>query len=194
MKLTPFAKLFITLVIVGVLGYAFWHYKGADVRQWAVGEEEATPADTTLGSSDFDALRNAPPDPKRGAGAEGVTPEPRSPGPASSDGRSSSRSTRGRAMRRASCSTAASMRRARPIYTKKYGLDVKFVLIEDPAAKLAAFRNGDVDIMWNTVDNWAREASILAEQNQQAKSIILQDWSRGGDGIVSLSSSRRSRT
>jgi outer membrane protein OmpA-like peptidoglycan-associated protein len=67
-------------------------------------------------------------------------------------------------------------------------MDVKFVLLEDPAAKLAAFRNGDVDIMWNTVDNWAREASILAEQNQKAKSVIMQDWSRGGDGIVSLAS------
>ena len=73
-------------------------------------------------------------------------------------------------------------------YKKKYGIDVKFVLLEDPAAKLAAFRSGQVDIMWNTVDNWAREASILAEQNQKAKSIIMQDWSRGGDGIVALSS------
>src|SRR5262249_49331706 len=42
--------------------------------------------------------------------------------------------------------------------------------------------------MWNTVDNWAREASVLAENNQKAKSIIMQDWSRGGDGIVSLAS------
>ncbi len=65
---------------------------------------------------------------------------------------------------------------------------MKFVLLEDPAAKLAAFRKGDIDIMWDTVDNWAREASILAEQNQKAKSIIMQDWSRGGDGIVSLAS------
>src|SRR6187200_3226970 len=73
-------------------------------------------------------------------------------------------------------------------YKRQYGLDVKFVLLEDPAAKLAAFRNGDVDIMWDTVDNWAREASILSEQNQTAKSIIMQDWSRGGDGIVSLAS------
>src|SRR4029078_6622180 len=73
-------------------------------------------------------------------------------------------------------------------YQKKYGLDVKFVLMEDPATKLAAFRKGDVDIMWDTVDNWAREASILAEQHQKAKSVIMQDWSRGGDGIVSLSS------
>jgi NitT/TauT family transport system substrate-binding protein len=61
-------------------------------------------------------------------------------------------------------------------------------LLEDPAAKLAAFRNGNIDIMWDTVDNWAREASILAEQHQSAKSIIMQDWSRGGDGIVSLAS------
>src|SRR6185437_9402013 len=66
--------------------------------------------------------------------------------------------------------------------------DVKFVLLEDPAAKLAAFRSGEVDIMWDTVDNWAREASVLAEQNQKAKSVVMQDWSRGGDGIVSLSS------
>ena len=57
-----------------------------------------------------------------------------------------------------------------------------------PAAKLAAFRKGDIDIMWDTVDNWAREASLLAEQGQTAKSIIMQDWSRGGDGVVSLSS------
>src|SRR5438034_5412291 len=42
--------------------------------------------------------------------------------------------------------------------------------------------------MWNTVDNWAREASILAENGQKAKSVIMQDWSRGGDGIVSLAS------
>src|SRR5258708_17829977 len=74
------------------------------------------------------------------------------------------------------------------LYKKNFGMDVKFVLLEDPSAKLAAFRSGQVDIMWNTVDNWAREASILAEQNQNAKSIIMQDWSRGGDGIASLSS------
>ena len=57
------------------------------------------------------------------------------------------------------------------------GLEVEHV--EDPAAKLAAFRNGDVDIMWDTVDNCAREASILHENNQQAKSILMQDWSSG---------------
>src|SRR5436190_13648652 len=74
MKLTPFAKLFITVVILGVVGYAFWHYKGGDVRQWAVGKSEpAAPGGASVSSSDFDALKNAPADPKRGAGNEGVT-------------------------------------------------------------------------------------------------------------------------
>ena len=72
------------------------------------------------------------------------------------------------------------------IYLKKYGLDVEFKLLEDPQAKLAAFIKGDIDIMWDTVDSWSREASALAEQGKGGKAILQQDWSRGGDGIVSL--------
>ncbi|MBL8950838.1 MAG: OmpA family protein, partial [Myxococcaceae bacterium] len=75
---------------------------------------------------------------------------------------------------------------AASVYKKKYGLDVKFVLFEDPTVKLTAFMKGEIDIMWDTVDSFAREASVLAEKNIQAKSIIQEDWSRGGDGIVSL--------
>src|SRR5262249_48428887 len=76
------------------------------------------------------------------------------------------------------------------IYKKKYGLDVEFVLVEDPVAKLNAFIKGDVDLMWDTVDSFANEASRLAEQNIAAKSVIQEDWSRGGDGIVSLKTIR----
>ena len=189
MRLTPVAKVFITVVILGVLGYVVWDKKGADIKKWAGAEQSSAtaPGKTAVSSSDFDALRNAPPDPERGKGGAGV----------------------------AALVLAGSGKLGRPLvvgintwaghapgivanrgmepnpqswYKTKYGLDVKFVLLEDPSAKLAAFRKGDVDIMWNTVDNWAREASILAEQNQKAKSIVMQDWSRGGDGIVSLSS------
>ena len=74
MKLTPFAKLFITVVVVAVLGYAGWYYKGADVKRWAVGDK--APATTTDadkgGAADFDALKGAPPDPDRGTGSTGV--------------------------------------------------------------------------------------------------------------------------
>ena len=187
MKLTPFAKFFISVVILGVLGYTVWHYEGGAIRMWAGAERSTTQASATVTPGDFDALKNAPPDPSRGTGSTGVaatqlpasgkinrplvvginTWAGHSPGIVFNNGMEPN--------------PASS-------YRQKYGLDVKFVLLEDPAAKLAAFRNGNIDIMWDTVDNWAREASILAEQHQAAKSIIMQDWSRGGDGIVSLSS------
>ena len=191
MKLTPFAKFFITIVILGVIGYAAWYYKGSAVKTWAVGEEQASKSEGSdaISASDFNALRNAPADPDRNMGSNGVSPT----------GLSGS----GRLNRPLVVAINTWAGHAPGIvynfgldpnpnsaFKKDFGMDVKFVLIEDPAAKLAAFRNGDVDIMWNTVDNWAREASILEENNARAKSIIMQDWSRGGDGIVSISSIR----
>jgi NitT/TauT family transport system substrate-binding protein len=182
MKLTPLAKGFIAVVVFAVIGFATWHYKGDAIKKWA-GGDKASGEDA---KGDFDKLNNAPGDPSRNAGSTGVgsasvgtgrlnrplvvginTWAGHSPGIVFNNGMEPNGGSQ---------------------YKTKYGMDVKFVLLEDPAAKLAAFRGGEVDIMWNTVDNWAREASVLAEQNQKAKSIIMQDWSRGGDGIVSLSS------
>ena len=191
MRLTPFAKFFITLVVVVVVGYAVYQRKGSHIRKWATGADKAAAvggaAAGAVSSHDFDALKNAPADPGRNAGSTGVSPV--------------SLSTTGKLDRPLVVAINTWAGHAPGIvfnngldpndgsmYRRKFGMDVKFVLIEDPAAKLAAFRKGDVDIMWDTVDNWAREASILAEQNQPAKSIIMQDWSRGGDGIVSLAS------
>ncbi len=188
MKLTPLAKVFITVVILGVVGYAFWHYQGDSVKRWATGDKVAGSGEAVTGG-DFAGLKDAPGDPGRNVGSTGVsaggvgalgagklnrplvvainTWAGHAPGVVFNNGLDPN---------------------AGSFYKKKYGMDVKFTLIEDPAAKLAALRSGQVDVMWDTVDNWAREASILAEQNQQAKSIIMQDWSRGGDGIVSLAS------
>ena len=182
MRLTPLAKAFIAVVVLAVIGFATWHYKGDAIKEWAGGEK----ASNEDSKGDFDKLNNAPGDPARNAGSAGV---------------SSASIGTGRLNRALVVGINTWAGHAPGIvfnngmepnagsqYKTKYGMDVKFVLLEDPAAKLAAFRSGQVDIMWNTVDNWAREASILAAENQQAKSIIMQDWSRGGDGIVSLSS------
>ena len=182
MRLTPLAKAFIAVVVLVVIGFSTWYYKGDAIKRWAGGER--TSGEDSKG--DFDKLNNAPGDPNRNAGNTGVngasvgtgklnrplvvginTWAGHAPGIVFNNGMDPNGGSQ---------------------YKSRYGMDVKFVLLEDPAAKLAAFRSGQVDIMWNTVDNWAREASILAENNQQAKSIIMQDWSRGGDGIVSLSS------
>ncbi len=184
MKLTPLAKAFIGIVVLGVIGFATWHYKGDAIKQWAGGEKTATDGGDSKG--DFDKLKGAPDDPVRGTGSTGVS------GTTISGGRLNrplvvgintwAGHSPGIVFNGGMDPNGASN------YKKKFNMDVKFVLLEDPAAKLAAFRSGQVDIMWNTVDNWAREASILAEQNQKAKSIIMQDWSRGGDGIASLAS------
>jgi outer membrane protein OmpA-like peptidoglycan-associated protein/ABC-type amino acid transport substrate-binding protein len=189
MKLTPFAKLFITVVILAVVGYAVYHYKGADVRKWATGGDKTSTQSSgnNVSSNDFSALKNAPPDPSRDAGSTGVSPVNLT------SGGKLSRPLVVAINTWAGHSPGIVFNQGLDVndassYRKKYGLDVKFVLIEDPAAKLAAFRKGDVDIMWDTVDNWAREASILADNNQPAKSVVMQDWSRGGDGIVSLAS------
>ncbi|HWW60840.1 MAG TPA: hypothetical protein VN181_05670, partial [Thermoanaerobaculia bacterium] len=188
MKLTPFAKIFFTVVILAVVGYAVWHYKAADVRKWATGSDKtSTSATGDVTSTDFAKLGNAPADPGRDAGSQGVTPVSLTGGgkldrPLVVAINTWAGHAPGIVFNNGLDPNAGSE------YRRKYGLDVKFVLIEDPAAKLAAFRKGDVDVMWNTVDNWAREASVLSENNARAKSIVMQDWSRGGDGIVSLSS------
>jgi NitT/TauT family transport system substrate-binding protein len=182
MRLTPLAKAFIAAVVFFVIAFTTWYYKGEAIKQWA-GGERASGEDS---KGDFDKLNNAPGDPARNAGSTGVS--------AASIG--SGRLNRplvvgintwaghapGIVFNNGMDPNAGSQ------YKTKYGMDVKFVLLEDPAGKLAAFRTGQVDIMWNTIDNWAREASLLASENQQAKSIIMQDWSRGGDGIVAVSS------
>ena len=182
MRLTPLAKAFIAIVVVGVIGFATWHYKGAAIKEWA-GGEKATGEDS---KGDFDKLKDSPADPGRNVGSTGVSSASVGTGRLSRPLVVGINTWAGHApgivFNNGMDPNAGSQ------YKAKYGIDVKFVLLEDPANKFAAFSKGEIDIMWNTVDNWAREASILAGQNQQAKSIIMQDWSRGGDGIVSLSS------
>lgn len=185
MKLTPFGKLVVVLALLIAAFFAIRRFL-PDLKSWATGDKGEVRTET-VDKDDFNALGDAPADPEHGRGSEGVTPASNIGG--------------GKLDRPLVVAINTWAGHAPGIvfnngmdpnpgssYTRKYGMDVKFVLLEDPAAKLAAFRKGDVDIMWDTVDNWAREASVLAEQNQKAKSIIMQDWSRGGDGVVSLAS------
>ncbi len=182
------AKIFIALTTLGVVGYTGWYYFQDDVKEWAHASPEQSKEEPSLSlsRSDFENLKNAPPDPAKGATVGVVGTEIKggrltrplivaintwaghSPGIVANGGLDGSAPS--------------------SLYKSKYHVDVKFVLLEDPAAKLAAFRKGDVDVMWDTVDSWAREASMLAETDQKAKAILMQDWSRGGDGVVSLAS------
>ncbi|MDQ3801982.1 MAG: phosphate ABC transporter substrate-binding/OmpA family protein [Acidobacteriota bacterium] len=184
MRLTPFAKGFITLVILGVLGFVTWFWLGDSIKNWATGGGGGGGGEVK--KEDFDPLRGNINDPNYNQGSTGVTAAQIGTGKLNRPLVVAINTWAGHApgiVYNNGLEPSASS-----FYKRNFGLDVKFVVIEDPSAKLTAFLKGDVDIMWNTVDNWAREASTLAERNQSAKSIIMQDWSRGGDGIAALSS------
>lgn len=187
-KLTPMAKSVLALTILGVVGYTSWHYFQDDIRGWAnvpkspdTKDPNPNPDADKLSSADFDKLKAAPVDPVKGATSTVVAPA----------------LNKGRLTRplvvgintwagHAPGIVANGGLNGGGLYKSKYSLDVKFVLLENPSDKFTAFRKGDIDVMWDTVDSWAREASVLAESDQKAKAFLMQDWSRGGDGIVSL--------
>ncbi len=197
MKLTPLAKAFVALVILGVLGYTGYHYYGDQLKEWSKGgiggkggSSTGGGSATTAGGSnggvskdDFANIKNTA-DPDRKTPVTGLGPANLGPGKLGRKLVVGINTWAGHSP--GIVSNGGLDAGAASVYKQKYGLDVQFVLIEDPAAKLAAFLKGDIDIMWDTVDSWAREASTIAEQNIAAKAIIQQDWSRGGDGIVSL--------
>jgi outer membrane protein OmpA-like peptidoglycan-associated protein/ABC-type nitrate/sulfonate/bicarbonate transport system substrate-binding protein len=198
-KLTPFAKLFISLVVVGVVGYLGWHYYGGELRQKYGGEAGAPGTPTGTGGEgtavtkgpvtkdDFANLKSTP-DPDRRAPLTDLA------GSGSLQGGKLGRklivgiNTWAGHAPGVVANLGLDAGRAGAIYKDKYGLDVEFKILDDPAVKLTAFSSGEIDIMWDTVDSWANEASRLAEQGVKGKAIIQQDWSRGGDGIVSLAS------
>ncbi|MDQ3262657.1 MAG: phosphate ABC transporter substrate-binding/OmpA family protein [Myxococcota bacterium] len=185
MKLTPFGKLFIALVVLGVVGFVVFKRYGDQVKGWAgAGEPRVTEAVT---KEDFGGLGPLPDAPRDGK------VEVRAATPTLGSGKLN------RPLKVAINTWAGhapgivanggmNPGGAASLYKKKYGLDVEFVLLEDPTAKFNAFIAGDIDIMWDTVDSYANEASRLAEQGLSAKAILQEDWSRGGDGIVSLTS------
>ncbi|HEY0882682.1 MAG TPA: phosphate ABC transporter substrate-binding/OmpA family protein [Archangium sp.] len=188
MKLTPFGKLFIVLVALGVIGFVGWKKYGDQLRAWS-GASTTTPdgkkPDGDVTKDDFNAVNQGLTDAPRDGNVQvngGATPgtqmlnRPLKVGINTWAGHAPGIVANG-GMKPGAASS---------LYKKKYGLDVEFVLLEDPSAKLAAFIKGDIDIMWDTVDSFAREASELKEKGLKARSIIQEDWSRGGDGIVSL--------
>lgn len=188
MKLTPFAKIFITVVVLAVIGYVVYSKLGGQVRSWATGSEGGPTASNPepVAKDDFVALNGAPKDADRHQAVSGVTAATVGAGKLNRPLVVAINTWAGHA-------PGVVFNRGLEVndkshYKSVFGVDVKFVLLEDPSAKLAAFKKGDVDVMWNTVDNWAREASVLSEGSVKGKSVLLQDWSRGGDGIVSLAS------
>lgn len=67
-------------------------------------------------------------------------------------------------------------------FYKDYGFMVDFQVINDPEASLAAWKKGDLDLHWFTLDAFP----TIYESIKDYDPVILfqADWSRGGDAIV----------
>ncbi|MEM6697742.1 MAG: phosphate ABC transporter substrate-binding/OmpA family protein [Bacteroidota bacterium] len=67
-------------------------------------------------------------------------------------------------------------------FYKDYGFQVDFQVINDPDASLAAWKRGDLDLHWFTLDAFP----TIYEGIKDYDPVILfqADWSRGGDAIV----------
>lgn len=189
MKLTPFGKLFIVLVALGVLGFVGYRKYADEIKAWSGAQTadagSAGIAGGDVGKDDFTHI------------SDGLSDAPRTGGLDVNGGSAVGEAKLNRPLKVGINTWAGhapgivangglNPGSASSLYKKKYGLDVQFVLLEDPTAKMAAFIKGDIDVMWDTVDSFAREASELKDKGLKARAIIQEDWSRGGDGIVSL--------
>lgn len=67
-------------------------------------------------------------------------------------------------------------------FYKDYGLNVEFIVNDDPEASLNAWKAGDIDLHWYTIDAFPTIIGGLKDFNP----VVLwqADWSRGGDAIV----------
>jgi NitT/TauT family transport system substrate-binding protein len=67
-------------------------------------------------------------------------------------------------------------------FYKNYKFLVDFVVIDDFITSRDAWKAGDVDLLWVTVDAYPTEVDAL--KDHKPKFIFQADWSRGGDAIV----------
>ncbi|MBI3925751.1 MAG: OmpA family protein [Armatimonadetes bacterium] len=71
------------------------------------------------------------------------------------------------------------------VFAKKYGFMVNLKLIDDPVQARDAFAAGQSQVLWGTLDMMVLFSEELSKDSRTALRIYQQiDWSNGGDGIV----------
>jgi outer membrane protein OmpA-like peptidoglycan-associated protein/ABC-type nitrate/sulfonate/bicarbonate transport system substrate-binding protein len=70
-----------------------------------------------------------------------------------------------------------------PADAEKLDLDIQF--IEDAPAKNKALQTGDVDFVWQTVDELPISLGAYREAKVDVRAFLQIDWSRGGDACIS---------
>ena len=67
-------------------------------------------------------------------------------------------------------------------FYKEYGFFVEFKVLDVFDASRTAWKTGEVDLLWTTIDAFTTEVKGLEQFEPQV--IFQSDWSRGGDAVV----------
>lgn len=67
-------------------------------------------------------------------------------------------------------------------FSKEYGINVEFVLNDDFNSSREAWKAGEIDVLWTTIDAFPTEVEGFRDLDPQV--IFQADWSRGGDALV----------
>jgi len=70
-------------------------------------------------------------------------------------------------------------------FTKEYGLNVNFNIMNDPTTNRPAFLGGEIDIIWATIDSYTSEAADMSASPAYTKIAFSTDCSAGADVFVS---------
>ncbi len=71
---------------------------------------------------------------------------------------------------------------AKSRFTKEYGINVEFKVLDDFEASRNAFKADEVNLLWQTIDAFPTEVNGLADFDPVV--VFQSDWSRGGDAVV----------
>jgi outer membrane protein OmpA-like peptidoglycan-associated protein/ABC-type nitrate/sulfonate/bicarbonate transport system substrate-binding protein len=69
-------------------------------------------------------------------------------------------------------------------FAERAGLALEIVFIEDAASKNKALQTGDIDFVWQTVDELPISLGGYRAAKTDVKAFLQIDWSRGGDACV----------
>ena len=170
-RLTPFAKLLITILIVGVLVFAGkWVLENTDFGRSLMGNDGDRDTAIVDDYDDRDSNRGETRDRDRGntTGGDDVITVGVVDWGGYAGGQYWNKGFRANTDSR---------------FYKDYGFQVEFKVLNDFVASREAWKSGEVDLLWATIDAFPTEVNDLGK-NYEPVVVFQSDWSRGGDAIV----------
>lgn len=165
-KLTPLAKILLTLIILGAAGSVAWHLglKEKFASQWGRSGNSSTMASSSSSGSGATASGNGP---------LGSAERPLKVSIVSFHGYAPALVANGSSLKTKPDS----------IYGKK-GLNVEFVIQDDIPTLTTIFEAQTAQCAWRTSDSWAQEQPNLRNAKHDGKAVVIVDNTQGGDAII----------